>query len=122
MEKFSWRKRFRSFRFAGSGIRLAFKTEHNTWLHFAATLAVIILALVFRVSVTEGAVLAVVIGLVWMAELFNTCIEKMMDFISKENQPQIKLIKDISAAAVLVAAIIALVVGCLVFIPKILHR
>jgi diacylglycerol kinase (ATP) len=122
MEKFSWRKRFRSFRFAGAGLRLVFKTEHNAWFHFGATIVVIILAFIYRVSVTESALLAVAVGLVWMAELFNTCIEKIMDFISKENRSEIKLIKDISAGAVLAAAVIALIIGCLVFIPKIFHR
>jgi len=120
-EKFSWRKRFRSFRFAGAGLRLVFKTEHNAWLHLAATLAVIFFAILFHVSATEGALLAVAIGLVWMAELFNTCIEKIMDFISKEKHPEIRLIKDISAGSVLVAAIISFVIGCLVFIPKIFN-
>src|SRR3984893_4676409 len=120
-EKFSWRKRFRSFRFAGAGLRLVFKTEHNAWLHLAATIAVIIFAFLFHVSATEGALLAVAIGLVWISELFNTCIEKIMDFVSMENRPEIKFIKDISAGAVLVAAVIALVIGCLVFFPKIFH-
>jgi len=121
MEKFSWRKRFRSFRFAGAGLRLVFRTEHNAWLHLAATIAVIIFAFLFHVSATEGALLAVAIGLVWISELFNTCIEKIMDFVSMENRPEIKFIKDISAGAVLVAAVIALVIGCLVFFPKIFH-
>jgi hypothetical protein len=54
------------------------------------------------------------IALVWMAELFNTAIEKTADLISKEKHPQIKLIKDVAAAAVLIAAIAAAVVGCIV--------
>ena len=57
-------------------------------------------------------------AMVWMAELFNTAIEKTMDFISKEAHPQIKLVKDLAAAAVLIAAIAAVLVGALIFIPK----
>jgi diacylglycerol kinase (ATP) len=121
-EKFSWRKRMNSFQFAVSGWRLLFKTEHNSWLHFGATIAVIISAFLFKVTANEAALLTVAIGTVWIAELFNTCIEKMMDFISKEHHPAIKLIKDVSAGAVLMAALTAVIIGCFVFIPKILLR
>ena len=121
-EKFSLQKRMRSFQYAVSGLRLIFKTDHNLWLHLVATIVVIILALSFRVTTTDAALLAIAIGMVWVAELFNTCIEKMMDFTSKEIHPSIKLIKDVSAGAVLTAAIISVVVGCFVFIPKIMYR
>ena len=117
-ETFSVKKRIKSFEYAASGIRLLFQTEHNSRLHAVATLAVIILALVVKVRASEGALLAIAVGLVWITELFNTCVEKMMDFISQENHPSIKLIKDIAAGAVLTAALTAVVIGCLVFIPK----
>ena len=118
-ERFSLKKRIKSFEHAISGLRSIFMTDHNVWLHFGATILVILLASIVTVSVTEASLLAIVIGLVWITELFNTCLEKMMDFISKERHPHIKFIKDVSAAAVLVAAIAAAVVGCFVFIPKI---
>ena len=118
-EKFSWEKRLDSFRFAFSGLRLVFKTEHNAWLHLVATALVIAFALWLRVTPTEASLLAIAIGFVWVSELFNTCIEKIMDFTSVENHPTIKLIKDVSAGAVLTAAITAVAIGCFVFIPKI---
>jgi diacylglycerol kinase len=59
------------------------------------------------------------IGMVWAAEIFNTSIERIMDYLSKEKQPAIKIIKDLAAAAVLVTALTALLVGAFVFIPKI---
>jgi diacylglycerol kinase (ATP) len=59
------------------------------------------------------------VGFVWVAEMFNTCIEHIMDFISTEKKPAIKFIKDLSAGAVLVAAITALITGSIIFIPKI---
>jgi len=120
-EKFSWQKRKSSFRYAFSGILLAFKTEHNAWLHLIATVSVIAFALWLKVSSTEGALLAIAVGLVWISELFNTCIEKIMDFTSSDNHPTIKLIKDVSAGAVLTAAITAAAIGCFVFIPKIMY-
>ncbi|MEP6700741.1 MAG: diacylglycerol kinase, partial [Bacteroidota bacterium] len=86
--------------------------------HLLATIGIIFLGIIFPVSGLEATALVLCIGFVWVAELFNTVIEKIMDFISKEEHPQIKFIKDMSAAAVLIAAAIAVVVGCLVFIPK----
>jgi len=120
-EKFSLRKRVQSFEYAFSGLRLIFKTDHNVWLHFIATVGVIVLAAIVKVSLPEAAFLAIAIGLVWVTELINTCLEKIMDFVSKEKHPDIKFIKDVSAGAVLVAAATSLVIGCIVFIPKFIH-
>jgi diacylglycerol kinase (ATP) len=118
-QSFSWRRRGESFRYAFTGLRSALRTEHNMWLHFAATIGVIILSIAYSVTLLEAGILIISISLVWMAELFNTCIEKIMDFISTEKHPKIKLIKDLSAAAVLIGAIASLVMGSIIFIPKI---
>jgi len=118
MKKFSLRARGQSFKYAFDGITGFFQREHNALLHALATLAVAVLALLLPVTRWEIIVLVLVTGLVWTAELFNTAIEKIMDFISVKEHTEIKFIKDISAAAVLVTALIALVTGCLVFIPK----
>jgi len=64
--------------------------------------------------------IVIAIGLVWVAELFNTAIEKLCDMVCPEQHPQIKFIKDVSAAAVLVTAIIAMITGCIIFIPAML--
>ncbi len=66
----------------------------------------------------ESSILVVVTGFVWAAEIFNTAIEKIMDYISIDREPEIKFIKDVAAAAVLVAAITAFITGCIIFIPK----
>ena len=115
---FSLRARARSFKYAFVGMINFFKAEHNAILHLLATITVLVLAIVFHISGIEIITLILAIGFVWAAELFNTAIEKMMDFISTEQNPKIKLIKDLSAAAVLVAACSAISVGCIVFIPK----
>ena len=117
-EGFSIRARVRSFRYALEGIAAFFQSEHNAWLHFMATVAVITLATLVGVTKTEMLALIFAIGFVWVAEMFNTCIEKVMDFISVQQHKDIKFIKDLAAGAVLVAAITALVVGAVVFIPK----
>ena len=121
-QKFSWQKRANSFQYAFSGIRFLFRSEHNSWLHAAATIIVIFLGIYLKVSFHEAALLTIAIGFVWITEFFNTCIEKMMDFISTERHPSIKLIKDVAAGAVLMAAIISLAIGCFVFLPKIMMK
>lgn len=115
---FSIRVRLRSFRFAMEGISSFFLREHNAWLHFVATIAVFILAALVGVTKTELLALIFAIGFVWVAEMFNTCIERVMDFVSVKQDAEIKFIKDLAAGAVLTAAITALIVGLVVFIPK----
>lgn len=73
----------------------------------------------FGVSKIEWILLIIVISLVWITELINTCLEKAMDSITTEKRPQIQFIKDVAAGAVLVAAGTALLVGSLIFLPKI---
>jgi diacylglycerol kinase len=63
-------------------------------------------------------VLLIVMALVWITEIFNTCIEKVMDFVSPEYHPKVKVIKDIAAAAGLIMAIVAVIAGGMIFIPK----
>jgi diacylglycerol kinase len=119
-QKFSIHSRLKSFSFAWSGIRDFILHEHNARIHLVATVCVIVAGVVFRVSIIEAAVLAIVTGSVWVLEMLNTCIEQIMDFIHPEEHPGIKIIKDLAAGAVLVAALTAVVVGLLIFIPKML--
>jgi diacylglycerol kinase len=119
-QKFSIHSRLKSFSFAWSGIRDFILNEHNARIHLVATVCVIVAGVVFRVSIIEAAVLAIVTGSVWVLEMLNTCIEQIMDFIHPEEHPGIKIIKDLAAGAVLVAALTAVVVGLLIFIPKML--
>jgi diacylglycerol kinase len=117
-KKFSFKDRLKSFSYAWDGIKAVLKTEHNTWIHLLLTTLAIAAGFLLKIERVEWMALLIVISFVWMAELFNTCLEKVMDFLSLENHPQIKLIKDMAAAAVLIASLVAVVVGCLIFIPK----
>src|SRR5688572_11781733 len=119
-QEFSIRSRLKSFRFAWDGIASFFQREHNAWLHFMATIAVFTTALLVGVTKTELLALVFAIGLVWIAEMFNTCIERVMDFVSEQKHPEIKFIKDLAAGAVLTASITALIIGAVVFIPKLI--
>ena len=119
-QRFSVRSRLRSFYYAGAGIKQFFRQEHNARIHLAAAIVVAILAWQLKVSQLEAVALVVVIGLVWVTEMLNTCLEKAMDMISREQHPEIKIIKDLAAGAVLIASITALIVGSFIFIPKFL--
>jgi len=116
---FSIKRRITSIRIAVNGIILFFRQEHNSWIHLLASISAIILGVVLKCSKSEFMIITIVIGFVWATEIFNTAIEKFADFTSKESNPKIKFIKDVSAAAVLIAAVTALVTGCIIFIPKI---
>lgn len=116
---FSWKARIRSFGYAGSGIYQFFRNEHNAWIHLGASVVVVFLSIVLRVSRSEVFVLLFCIGLVWITEMINTAIEKMADLLSKEFDPRIGAIKDLAAGAVLVAAIVSVIAGLVIFLPKI---
>jgi len=85
-----------------------------------ATVIVIVAAIFFRVTPTESILLSLAVGLVWITEMINTCIERVMNFISTEDHPEIRYIKDVSAAAVLISSLTALIVGSIIILPKIL--
>ncbi len=117
---FSWKARGQSFGFAWAGILRFFRAEHNAWLHLAATVVVIVLGFLLHISRTEAIALVFAIALVWIAEMINTAIEKTMDLLMPEVHPKVKVIKDVAAGAVLIAAIAAATVGGIIFIPKLI--
>lgn len=117
--RFSWKARWRSIGYAIAGIHTFFRTQHNAVIHLYATAFVFIAAVFFVSSANEMIALILATGFVWAAEIFNTAIELAMDHVSPERNRRVKFIKDMSAAAVLVAAITAVGTGLIIFIPKI---
>ncbi|HEV7348785.1 diacylglycerol kinase family protein [Telluribacter sp.] len=113
-------KAFRSFRFAGAGIMSLFRYENNARIHLLAALLVIFLGVGLQISLAEWGLVITQIGLVWMAEAFNTALEKLADVVSPDYHPTIKAVKDLAAGGVLMVALSAVIVGGLVFIPKLL--
>ena len=111
---------FGSFLPAFKGIGSAFKSERNLRLHLIAVVFVTITSIAFGISITEWLIILVLFALVIAMELINTAIEKLSDVVQPEKDDRIRIIKDISAGAVLWVAIIALIIGFLIFIPKIL--
>ena len=118
-EKFSFRKRLASFKYAIKGLQFVLKNEHNARIHLVATTVAILIAWYLKIALIEWVTLTIVIGLVWVCEIINSCIEYCCNLISATFHPSIKIIKDLAAAAVLIAAIVAFIIGCIIFLPKI---
>jgi undecaprenol kinase/diacylglycerol kinase (ATP) len=118
-QKFSLKKRLKSFSYAFSGLKTALKEEHNTRIHLAATVIVVTFSLFFDINKYEWITVIFAIGFVFAMELTNSAIENTIDFISLEKHDAIRKIKDLSAAAVLISAIAALIIGLIIFLPKI---
>ncbi|MBI2744335.1 MAG: diacylglycerol kinase family protein [Burkholderiales bacterium] len=121
-QPFSFTARLHSFRYALAGLRTLLLTQHNAWLHAAATVVVVVAGLVLGLSRTEWCWLVLAMTLVWMAEALNTALEFLADAVTQEFHPLILQAKDVAAAAVLIAAIGALVIGLLVFGPHVWPR
>ena len=116
-QPFSFIKRVQSFKHALNGLRLIWQAEHNFRVHLIILLLTCITGFIMKISNLEWISIAIVSSIVLVTELLNTSIERISDFITKEKNPTIKLIKDIAAAAVLIAALSAIIVGLIIFGP-----
>ena len=110
-----------SFKYAFMGIKSAIKSERNMKIHVLAALIVIALGFILGLEPLEWVVCIFSIVIVISSEMLNTAIETIVDIVSPDINPLAKKAKDIAAGAVLVLAIGALVVGLIIFIPKIVN-
>lgn len=108
----------KSFKFAFEGLATALKQEPNMRFHFVVGGVAFILGLVVKLNPTEWAILTITISMVIILELLNTTIEELVDLASPTVHPKAKIAKDVAAAAVLWSSFMALIVGCLLFLPK----
>ena len=111
----------KSFAAAFQGIWTLICNERNFRFHLSATVAVIIAGFFFHIEKTEWLAIFLSIGLVLSVEALNTSVEYICDLVSPDYNPIVKKIKDVSAAAVLLAAIVAAIIGCIIFIPYIFN-
>ncbi len=118
-EKFSIIKRFKSFKYAFNGIKILILKEHNSRIHLFAAIVVMVAGFYFRISKMEWIALVIAISMVVTVEIFNSMIERTCDIISPERRESVKEIKDMGAGAVLIASVFALVIGLIIFLPKI---
>ncbi|MCF6273230.1 MAG: diacylglycerol kinase family protein [Rhodobacteraceae bacterium] len=109
--------RITSISHALRGLGVAIRTEGNAKVHLAATILVVILGFALDISAGEWLAIIGAIALVWIAELMNTALEGLCDIVSPEYSEKVKHAKDTAAAAVLVAATAATIIGAVVFLP-----
>jgi len=108
-----------SFKFAFQGIKTTFDNEPNFKIQLLLGFFSIILGITLKITNTEWLILSTVIFMVLLLELINSSIEALVDLISPERNEKAKIAKDTAAGAVLVASILSLVVGAILFLPKI---
>ena len=109
-----------SFRYAFAGIRYLLWTQRNAKIHCAIGVLAVALGLLLRIGQAEWLALVLVIALVLLTEGFNTAIEAAVDVASPDYHPLAKIAKVVSAGTVLLAAIAAVVVGLIIFLPRLL--
>jgi len=116
---FEFSGRIRSFKYAFRGLRLMIRSQHNAWIHAAATLGAAGMGLGFRLSGPEWCWIILAVAAVWTAEALNTAFEFLADATTREFHPVVGQAKDVAAGAVLVTAIAAAAIGGIIFYPHV---
>ena len=111
------RSRAQSFRNAFSGWWFVVRTQRNAWIHAIVSIAVIAVSLWLRLTARDWAIIVIAIAMVWTAEFINTALEAVVDIASPHEHRLAKVGKDVGAAAVLIAAFSAALIGCLILGP-----
>lgn len=114
--------RIRSFRYAFQGWGYVLRTQRNAWIHSAIATAVFIVGIWLQLPARDWAVIILTAALVFSAEFINTAIEAVVDLATEEHHPLAKIGKDVGAAAVLVAALAAVLIGLLILGPPLLQK
>lgn len=110
----------KSFKYSLKGIGKVFREEQNFRIHTLATLAVLLLALYFKISVWEFIILILLIGLVLILEIVNSIVERLLDLIKPRIHTYVEDIKDMAASIVFIGACISVIIGLLIFLPHII--
>lgn len=118
---FSIRDRIKSFKHAFAGFKILLKEEHNARIHLTAAILVLLAGFYFEISPTEWIALTLCICGVITTEIINSAIENLADTITTEYHPLIKKAKDLGAAAVLLTSISSIIIGGIIFVPKIIN-
>ena len=116
-KKFSIVKRAESFTHAGRGLFIFLKSTHNVWIEIFIFVLVVFAGLFFKIMKVEWILIFIVSGIVFISEAFNTAMEIDMDLTSPTYHPYAKDTKDVAAGAVLLASILAVIVGIMIFWP-----
>jgi diacylglycerol kinase (ATP) len=111
-----------AFRYAFAGWWHVIRTQRNAWIHAVTTMVVITLSFWLKLSPGDWAVIIIAIAMVWTAEFLNTALEAVVDLVSPQRHDLAKVGKDVGAAAVLIAALSAAVIGLLILGPPLWER
>lgn len=114
--------RYRSLGYALAGLWYVIRTQQNAWVHALMSISVFWVGLWLRLSRIEWGLLILVIALVWAAEFFNTALETVVDLATQEQHPLARVGKDVGAAAVLISAVAALLIGILILGPPLWEK
>jgi diacylglycerol kinase len=119
-EKFSFKKRIKSFKYAFNGLKILIREEHNSRIHIFVAICVLAAGFLLKIKPYEWIAVILCIGFVIALEMINSAIENIADFVSPERHAMIKKIKDLSAGAVFMGAIVSAIIGFIIFLPKIM--
>ena len=112
--------RLKSLRFAFRGMLILIRSEHSVMVQLGIGILVSIIGFLVGLSATEWILQTLCIGLILAAEGMNTAVEKLCDFVNPGPDPKIGRVKDIAAGGVGFAAVMAIIVGLIIYIPKVL--
>jgi diacylglycerol kinase (ATP) len=116
------KSRAKAFRYAFSGWWHVIRTQRNAWIHALISVFVLVVGIWLKLPLKDWAFIVTAFALVWIAEFLNTALEAVVDLSSEENHPLARVGKDVGAAAVLIAALTAIVIGLLVLGPPLWER
>lgn len=119
-KRFSLVSRAKSFTYAFRGLKIIVKTTHNFWIQIFFAIITLFLGFILKISHTDWVLIILAIGFVLVSESFNTAMEIDIDLTSPNYHPYARDIKDVAAGAVLISVIVSIVVGFIVFLPKII--
>jgi len=114
--------RVRAIRFAIDGWRYVIRTQQNAWIHALASISVIAMGFWLQLSRQDWAILILTIAMVWIVEFINTSVEVLTDLTSPQRNSLAKITKDVSAAAVLIAAAASVIIGVLILGPPLVEK
>ena len=117
MNRWSWK----NFKYAFDGLQYAFQTQNNFRIQLIIGCIVVAAGFWLSINTLEWILIILCIGLVLTLEVLNTALEEIVNFISPDFHPLAGKIKDLSAAAVLIIAIIAAIIGMVIFLPKMIN-
>lgn len=116
-DAFSPQARLKSFSYAFAGVAFMLRSQHNAWIHAAATIGVVAAGLAYKVRPEDWRWLFAAVTIVWVAEAVNTAFEHLCNVVSPQHHPEVEKAKDVAAGAVLIAALGAAAIGASVFAP-----